>query len=86
MKPGSNGWKRFMAKFRSYTRIIYAVSIGVIVIVPELTDYFVIISGCTMVLAQFMAGFEPIHEYPNWELVYPELALGYSDEPEINEK
>jgi poly(beta-D-mannuronate) lyase len=26
------------------------------------------------------SAFEPIHEDPNWELVYPELALGHSDD------
>lgn len=26
------------------------------------------------------SAFEPIHEDPNWELVYPELALGHSEE------
>jgi gliding motility-associated protein GldL len=26
------------------------------------------------------SAFEPIHEDPHWELVYPELALGHSDE------
>ncbi len=25
------------------------------------------------------SAFEPIHEDPNWELVYPELALGHDD-------
>lgn len=26
-----------------------------------------------------LSAFEPLHEDPNWELVYPELALGHSD-------
>jgi gliding motility-associated protein GldL len=26
-----------------------------------------------------MSAFEPIHEEPNWELVYPELALGHDE-------
>jgi gliding motility-associated protein GldL len=32
-----------------------------------------------------MSAFEPIHEDPNWELVYPELALGHSDELDHNQ-
>lgn len=28
----------------------------------------------------FMSAFKPIHEEPNWELVYPELALSHIEE------
>jgi gliding motility-associated protein GldL len=34
----------------------------------------------TEALIFIFSAFEPIHEDPNWELVYPELALGHSDE------
>jgi gliding motility-associated protein GldL len=34
----------------------------------------------TEALIFVFSAFEPIHEDPNWELVYPELALGHSDE------
>jgi gliding motility-associated protein GldL len=33
------------------------------------------IEACIFILSAF----EPLHEDPNWELVYPELALGHSD-------
>ena len=34
----------------------------------------------TEALIFIFSAFEPIHEDPNWELVYPELALGHSDD------
>jgi gliding motility-associated protein GldL len=34
------------------------------------------IEACIFILSAF----EPLHEDPNWELAYPELALGHSDE------
>lgn len=33
------------------------------------------VEACIFILSAF----EPLHEDPNWELVYPELALGHSD-------
>jgi gliding motility-associated protein GldL len=33
----------------------------------------------------FFSAFEPLHEDPNWELVYPELAMGHSDELDHNQ-
>jgi gliding motility-associated protein GldL len=38
------------------------------------------IEACIFILSAF----EPLHEDPNWELVYPELALGHSDELDHN--
>jgi gliding motility-associated protein GldL len=32
-----------------------------------------------------LSAFEPLHEDPNWELVYPELALGHSDSLDLEE-
>jgi gliding motility-associated protein GldL len=39
-----------------------------------------IIGLSTEALIFIFSAFEPIHEDPNWELVYPELALGHSDD------
>jgi gliding motility-associated protein GldL len=38
----------------------------------------------TEALIFIFSAFEPIHEDPNWELVYPELALGHSDDLDHN--
>ena len=39
-----------------------------------------IIGLSTEALIFIFSSFEPIHEDPNWELVYPELGLGHSEE------
>ena len=80
MKPGSKAWKNFMAK-------LYGIGAAVVIVGalfkimhwpfagPMLSSRF----GTEAVIF-FFSAFEPIHEDPNWELVYPELALGHSDE------
>jgi hypothetical protein len=79
MKPGSVKWKRFMIKIRSYTRITIALCIASIAVRPETASLAIGIVGITIAFTKFLAGFEPIHEDPNWELVYPELALKQSE-------
>jgi len=39
-----------------------------------------VIGLTTEALIFIFSAFEPIHEDPNWELVYPELGLGHSDD------
>jgi len=76
MKPGSKGWKNFMAK-------LYGIGAAVVILGalfkimhwPGSGPMLVIGLGAEAVIFIFSA-FEPIHEDPNWELVYPELALG----------
>lgn len=80
MKPGSKAWKNFMAK-------LYGLGAAVVIVGalfkiqhwpgagPMLT-----IGLLTEAIIFVFSAFEPIHEDPNWELVYPELALGHSDE------
>ncbi len=79
MKPGSKAWKRLMAQIRSYSRIVNAFCLATLVVIPETASLAIGIAGITFAFTEFMAGFEPIHEIPNWELVYPELALGESE-------
>lgn len=76
MKPGSKGWKNFMAK-------LYGIGAAVVILGalfkimhwPFAGPMLVVGLGTEAVIFLFSA-FEPIHEDPNWELVYPELALG----------
>ncbi len=80
MKPGSKAWKKMMAK-------VYGIGGGIVIIgalfkilhlpgaSPMLTVGLVVEA-----LIFFISAFEPIHEDPNWELVYPELALGHSED------
>lgn len=80
MKPGSKAWKNFMAKLYglgaavvivgAMFKIMHWPGAGPMLVIGLTTEAFIFI----------FSAFEPIHEDPNWELVYPELALGHSDE------
>ncbi len=74
-------------KFKNTMKFVYGWG-GAIVIVGAMfkiqhwpgASYMLIgglgIEACIFILSAF----EPLHEDPNWELAYPELALGHSDE------
>jgi len=80
MRPGSKAWKNFMAK-------LYGIGAAVVIVGalfkiqhwPGAGIMLTVGLGTEALIFVFSA-FEPIHEDPNWELVYPELALGDSDE------
>ncbi len=80
MKIGGKAWKNFMAK-------LYGIGAAVVIIGalfkimhwPGAGPMLVAGLGTEAVIF-FFSAFEPIHEDPNWELVYPELALGHQDE------
>ncbi len=80
MKPGSKGWKKFMAKLYGFGAAI--VIMGALFKIQHwpFASLMLIIGLSTEALIFIFSAFEPIHEDPNWELVYPELALGHSDE------
>lgn len=80
MKPGSKGWKKFMAKLYGFGAAV--VIIGALFKIQHWPGASImLIAGLgTEALIFIFSAFEPIHEDPNWELVYPELALGHSDE------
>ncbi len=80
MKPGSKGWKKFMAKLYGFGAAV--VIVGALFKIQHWPGASImLIAGLgTEALIFIFSAFEPIHEDPNWELVYPELALGHSDE------
>ena len=49
-----------------------------------ITMMIITIALVVMALFEFLAIFEPIHQKPNWELVYPELALDFKH-PDIDQ-
>jgi gliding motility-associated protein GldL len=85
MKPGSKAWKNFMAK-------LYGIGASVVIVGalfkimhwPFAGPMLVVGLGTEAIIFLFSA-FEPIHEDPNWELVYPELALGHDEEIDPDE-
>ena len=80
MKPGSKGWKKFMAKLYGFGAAV--VIVGALFKIQHWpgASLMLIIGLSTEALIFIFSAFEPIHEDPNWELVYPELALGHSDD------
>jgi gliding motility-associated protein GldL len=80
MKPGSKGWKKFMAKLYGFGAAIVIVGAMFKIMHWPGAGPMLVIGLTTEALIFIFSAFEPIHEDPNWELVYPELALGHSDE------
>lgn len=80
MKPGSKGWKKFMAKLYGFGAAV--VIVGALFKIQHWpgASPMLILGLSTEALIFIFSAFEPIHEDPNWELVYPELGLGHSDE------
>ena len=80
-RPGSKSWKKFMAK-------MYGIG-GAIVIIGALfkiqhypgASLMLIVGLGTEAVIFFFSAFEPIHEDPDWSLVYPELAEDFDGEP-----
>jgi gliding motility-associated protein GldL len=80
MKPGSKGWKIFMAKLYGFGAAVVIVGALFKIMHWPGASPMLIIGLSVEALIFIFSAFEPIHEDPNWELVYPELALGHSDE------
>lgn len=75
MKPGSKAWKKFMAK-------LYGIGAAVVIIGAMFkiqhwpgASAFLVAGLTTEAIIFFFSAFEPLHEEPDWSLVYPELAL-----------
>jgi gliding motility-associated protein GldL len=85
MKPGSKGWKKFMAKLYGFGAAIVIVGSMFKIMHWPFAGPMLVIGLTTEAFIFFFSAFEPIHEDPNWELVYPELALGHSDELDHNQ-
>ena len=76
MKPGSKKWKNFMAK-------LYGIGASVVIVGAlfkiqhwPFASLLLIVGLTTEAIIFFFSAFEPIHEEPDWSLVYPELATG----------
>ena len=80
MKPGSKGWKNFMSKLYGFGAAIVIIGAMFKIMHWPGAGAMLVIGLSTEALIFIFSAFEPIHEDPNWELVYPELALGHDDE------
>lgn len=80
-KPGSKSWKNFM-------KYVYGWGAAVVIIgaLFKLQHYpgsgpMLVIGLGTEAAIFFLSAFDPIHEDPDWSLVYPELAEDYDGAP-----
>lgn len=80
MKPGSKGWKKFMAKLYGFGAAVVIVGALFKIMHWPGAGPMLVIGLSTEAIIFIFSAFEPIHEDPNWELVYPELGLGHSEE------
>jgi gliding motility-associated protein GldL len=79
----SSGWKNFMSK-------LYGIGASVVIIGAlfkiqhyPMAGLFLFVGLCTEAVIFFFSAFEPLHEEPDWSLVYPELAGVPDDEEEM---
>ncbi len=80
MKPGSKGWKLFMSKLYGFGAAVVIVGAMFKIMHWPGAGAMLVIGLSVEALIFIFSAFEPIHEDPNWELVYPELGLGHSEE------
>lgn len=76
MKPGSKGWKKFMAKLYGWGAAV--VILGALFKIQHWpgAGLMLTIGLSTEAVIFFFSAFEPVHEEIDWSLVYPELRSG----------
>ena len=84
-RPGSKSWKKFMAKLYGIGAAI--VIVGAMFKIQHWPGAGAMLVGGLSIEAIifFFSAFEPQHEEPKWELVYPELAA-HDDAEETEEE
>lgn len=80
-RPGSKSWKKFMAKMYGIGGAV--VIIGALFKILHLNGaaIMLIVGLGTEAIIFFFSAFDPLHEDPDWSLVYPELAEDFDGEP-----
>ena len=76
---GSKQFRRALLVIRQFG--IATLLIGGVLFLNKfnIADAILTIGGLLLAFSSFLTAFRPIHEEPNWELVYPELALGHPE-------
>lgn len=83
-KPGTKKWKKFMAKLYGLGAAV--VIVGALFKIQHwpFAGPMLILGLSTEALIFTFSAFEPIHEDPKWELVYPELALAHNEDFDVH--
>ena len=74
-------------KFKNIMKFVYGWGAAIVIVgalfkilhLPG-ADIMLIVGLLTEAVIFFISAFEPLHEDPDWTLVYPELALGHADD------
>ncbi len=82
----SKGWKMFMQKLYGFGAAIVIVGALFKIMHWPGADIALIAGLGTEAVIFVFSSFEPLHQDPNWELVYPELGLGHSEELDHDSK
>src|SRR5690606_13697571 len=73
-------WKMFMAKLYGFGAAIVIVGAMFKIMHWPGAGAMLVIGLSTEAVIFMFSAFEPLHEDPKWELVYPELALGHDED------
>jgi gliding motility-associated protein GldL len=73
-RPGSKSWKQFMAKLYGFGAAV--VIVGALFKIQHWPGAgpMLVVGLSTEAIIFIFSAFEPLHDEPKWELVYPELA------------
>lgn len=84
MRPGSKKWKKFMAKLYGFGAAVVIVG-AMFKIMHWPGAGFMLVAGLsTEAIIFIFSAFEPLHDDPKWELVYPELALAHNEDFDVH--
>lgn len=84
MRPGSKKWKKFMAKLYGFGAAVVIVGALFKIMHWPFAGPMLVIGLSTEAVIFIFSAFEPIHEDPKWELVYPELALAHNEDFDVH--
>lgn len=84
MRPGTKKWKLFMAKLYGIGAAVVIVGALFKIMHWKGADIALIAGLSTEAVIFFFSAFEPLHEDPKWELVYPELALAHDEDFDLH--
>lgn len=84
MRPGTKKWKLFMAKLYGIGAAIVIVGALFKIMHWPFAGLMLIVGLGTEAVIFFFSAFEPLHEDPKWELVYPELALAHDEDFDLH--
>lgn len=84
MRPGSKKWKKFMAKLYGFGAAVVIVGAMFKIMHWPGAGMMLIIGLSTEAVIFIFSAFEPLHDDPKWELVYPELALAHNEDFDVH--